>query len=235
MILAESLHRNGFSASPGETMGDPGAGATARGLADCEESTMAERTCDVDGCDRRVFSRAWCQKHYTRWLRHGDPTITHDTRDIPPLERIAPLIDAAVPGGCWLWTGTVNAEGYASRHLGPGSSLVHRWLYEQLLGPIEDNLPLDHLCHTRDVSCTANRDCPHRRCVNPDHLEPVTHAENSRRGRSPANLVVQTNRCKRGHDYAVHGYVRRDGRGRQCLACQRITAQRRRERLRGAA
>lgn len=32
--------------------------------------------CEIEGCNLPVFSRQWCQKHYARWLRHGDPTTT---------------------------------------------------------------------------------------------------------------------------------------------------------------
>ena len=34
---------------------------------------MPDRTCSVDGCDRPTRKREWCNKHYQRWLRHGDP------------------------------------------------------------------------------------------------------------------------------------------------------------------
>jgi hypothetical protein len=46
---------------------------------------------------------------------------------------------------------------------------AHRWMYEQKIGPIPKGLVIDHLCRNT-------------RCVNPDHLEPVTRGENTRRG-----------------------------------------------------
>lgn len=48
--------------------------------------------------------------------------------------------------------------------------------------PIPDDLQIDHLCHTDDPGCLGGNDCPHRRCVNPAHLEPVTPQGNSLRG-----------------------------------------------------
>ena len=33
-------------------------------------------TCSIAGCDRAAKTRGWCRKHYNRWVRHGDPTIT---------------------------------------------------------------------------------------------------------------------------------------------------------------
>lgn len=74
--------------------------------------------------------------------------------------------------GCWVWQrSTSRGYGYVTR--GGRCVPAHRWYYEHLVGPIPEGLELDHLC----------RNPP---CVNPDHLEPVTHAENMRRGIVPA-------------------------------------------------
>lgn len=68
----------------------------------------------------------------------------------------------------WLWPGSVTADGYPTIKVGQEVKLVYRVLYEALVGPIPDGHELDHLCNVR-------------RCVRPEHLEPVTHAENCRR------------------------------------------------------
>jgi hypothetical protein len=36
---------------------------------------MAQRTCAVEDCDTAARARGWCEKHYNRWLAHGDPTV----------------------------------------------------------------------------------------------------------------------------------------------------------------
>lgn len=72
---------------------------------------------------------------------------------------------------CWLWQGHRNHKGYGyisvnRRHVG-----AHRVAYEMARGvPVPAGLEIDHLCHVRH-------------CVNPDHLEAVTHMENLRRVR----------------------------------------------------
>jgi hypothetical protein len=103
---------------------------------------------------------------------------------------------------CWLWTASRVGGGYGRFHPTNGVSVyAHRWAYEQLVGPIPEGLQLDHLCRVRQ-------------CVNPSHLEPVTQAENIRRG---ALYVVE---CPKGHAYDEANTYRRPGGQRSCRACR---------------
>lgn len=34
---------------------------------------MSDRTCSIEGCERRHYSHDWCKLHYERWKRTGDP------------------------------------------------------------------------------------------------------------------------------------------------------------------
>lgn len=72
--------------------------------------------------------------------------------------------------GCWVWNGAKSPLGYGRVSRDGRWQEAHRVVYEDLRGPIPKGLSLDHLC--RNPSC-----------VNPDHLEPVTHRENLRRGK----------------------------------------------------
>jgi len=72
--------------------------------------------------------------------------------------------------GCWLWVRVVGKQGYGRLTVDGRRTAAHRASYEAFVGPIPPALVIDHLCAT---AC----------CVNPDHLEAVTNAENIRRGR----------------------------------------------------
>lgn len=34
-----------------------------------------KKICKIKGCKNPHMARGWCNKHYARWLKHGDPTI----------------------------------------------------------------------------------------------------------------------------------------------------------------
>lgn len=82
-------------------------------------------------------------------------------------------------GGCWHWSGSRDSDGYAMHTFEDGRVRMSRWVVGRT-GSIPLGSEVDHRCHTLDVRCTGGY-CLHRRCVNPGHLEIVSHAENGRR------------------------------------------------------
>ena len=126
--------------------------------------------CTVEGCDQPHAALGMCEKHWRRARKHGDPLVEYGVGRRPrPVEaRFWEKVDVD-PLGCWLWTASVNEDGYG-QFMADRSVLAHRFAFELLRGPIPRNLELDHLCRVRP-------------CVNPDHLEPVTHEENVRRSK----------------------------------------------------
>jgi hypothetical protein len=120
-------------------------------------------------------------------------------------------------GPCWLWTAALNNRGYGTfRARGRPGNYAHRFAYELLRGPIPDGLELDHLCRTP-------------RCVNPEHLEPVTHRVNSLRSDSLMAKYAQVTHCVHGHLFDEANTHRPARGGRHCLTC---AARRQRSRLR---
>ena len=157
-----------------------------------------------------LWRKGECTKHYQRLTKTGRTDV------MGWRERFWRRVDKSNPSGCWYWTGTIDrTTGYGKVTIKePGfSAVVHRVSYQLLVGPIPDELFLDHLCHTYDKTCHEGIDCPHRRCVNPSHLEPVTNAENSRR------VGGRKTHCPQGHPYSGEN-LRLDKHGRpRCHAC----------------
>ena len=110
--------------------------------------------------------------------------------------------------GCWDWVGALSPLGYGSATGSDGKTRkAHRVIYERVKGAIPAGLELDHLC--RNPSC-----------VNPDHLEPVSHRENCRRGNQGLYLKSKSH-CHKGHaltpDNLLPGALRRGSRS--CRKC----------------
>lgn len=116
-------------------------------------------------------------------------------------ERIRRLV--VVGEGCWTSTSWHNSAGYAYTHWEGRDHPLHRVLFEILIGPVP-GLDLDHLCRNT-------------RCVNPGHLEPVTHRENIRRGKAATKTS-----CKYGHDWnEPRNVLIRTNGTRICAECNR--------------
>lgn len=139
---------------------------------------MTDKTCTIDNCHKPVKSKGWCSMHLGRWMRHGDPhTKLNKHPETLPRGRTVQhrLMDRmTVCCGCWLWIGAKDRNGYGLF----GGTTASRAAYEAFVGPVPDDLDVDHLCRQRD-------------CINPAHLQLITHAENlRRRSLSPAEHLA---------------------------------------------
>ncbi len=119
---------------------------------------------------------------------------------LPPRLRSKVQIDL---DGCWIWTASLRG-GYGQVRAGASVRQAHRVIYEILVGEVPEGLDLDHLC--RD-----------RRCVNPEHLEPVDRRTNLMRGHTIAAENARKTTCPKGH----HLVPNARGTQRHCLICRR--------------
>lgn len=114
---------------------------------------------------------------------------------------------ASGPNGCIVWTaGMIRGYGLVWFD---GNRYAHRVAYVAATGAdIPKGLTIDHLCRNPA-------------CVNPDHLEPVSHRENVLRGVSPAAAHHQKTHCPRGHELSDDNLVPSSAKKgkRDCLEC----------------
>ncbi len=105
---------------------------------------------------------------------------------------------------CWLWTGSIQNNGYGKVTVNYKTRLIHRYAYEELKGSIPEGYEIDHLCRNK-------------LCINPEHLEAVPGKVNRKRqGEAKTH-------CVEGHElFGDNLYVTPDGR-RNCKACRRIS------------
>lgn len=132
-------------------------------------------------------------------------------------DRFWAKVDKRGPDECWRWIGSHGEQGYGQLRVGEGVGRLvkaHRLSYALNVGRIPEGREIDHLCRVTS-------------CVNPGHLEPVTHQENIRRAWAahPA--------CHRGHAWTpantYEGIRKSTGRPRRrCRQCELAKQQRRR-------
>jgi hypothetical protein len=147
---------------------------------------------------------------------------------LPPSEGFWSRVERGAPDDCWPWTrGLVGGYGQLSVG-GHKQAYAHRVAWELTNGSIPAGLTIDHTCHNRSA-CAGGKTCPHRRCCNPRHLDPVPQRINQ--ARSP-NHGSRLTHCRRGgHPLSGDNLYTTPAGLRQCKTCRRET-QRRHDRKR---
>jgi hypothetical protein len=127
--------------------------------------------------------------------------------DLP--QRFKDKIEVVTESGCWIWTGACQSASYAVAYYKGNARRVHRIIYGLLVGPIPQGLEIDHLCKVR---------C----CVNPYHLEPVTHLENLRRGETIGVKNRRKTHCSKNHAFVPDNIYTDPKNRRRCRMCNRL-------------
>lgn len=124
------------------------------------------------------------------------------------------LFDRSIPvpvTGCWLWEGPIHPDGYGLVYSDGRTEGVHRVAVRKAGREIPIGMQVDHLCRVR---------C----CINPTHLEVVSHAENIRRGETglaSGKTKRALTHCKSGHPFIPGNYSLTPAGHRRCLICHR--------------
>lgn len=157
---------------------------------------MSSKICTISDCGRPHYGHGWCNTHYMRWRRNGDPNIARARAWDPEASFLA---HTQRRGDCLIWTGYKSSGGYGRLSMGKKKVVqAHRYAWERTHGPIPEGVVIDHLCHTP-------------LCVEVSHLRTATPAENGQH-RSGAQRNSGTgirNVYRRGNRFLVQ--IKRGG------------------------
>lgn len=107
---------------------------------------------------------------------------------------------------CWLWTASTDKNGYTRFFFLAQCRAAHIVSYWLFVGATPKGLELDHLCRRRH-------------CVNPTHLDAVTHYVNVvERGIGLSAINAKKTHCKRGHEFTPENTIPYRG-NRLCRTC----------------
>jgi hypothetical protein len=103
--------------------------------------------------------------------------------------------------GCWSWLLAKDRDGYGAANWKRKRIPAHR---------------LSYLAHREDLPPELDHTCRQRSCVNPDHLEAVSHAENMRRAKLTGR--ARQTHCASGHEFTSDNTITSKN-ARRCRTC----------------
>lgn len=124
---------------------------------------MSKRECSYEGCEKPYRAKGYCQGHEVL-VRRGEPLRPLRARRVEKLPRSASLEEriwanvVKTPSGCWEWQGYTGTWGSGLLYIGYQTYIVHRVIWEQVYGPLEEGQLLRATCGSSS-------------CVRPSHRQ----------------------------------------------------------------
>jgi hypothetical protein len=95
---------------------------------------MTESTCTIEECTEPAYRRSWCQMHYSRFRRHGDPlTLVRVENGLPRKHFDEHLM--TMTAECKIWPYQLDADGYGILKINGWPYRVYRLACERWHGP----------------------------------------------------------------------------------------------------
>lgn len=146
-----------------------------------------QRTCQILECGRKHFGQGYCNRHWKKWKKYGDPLIGATRRDYAFHDTIESAFNAYISkpkneDECWEWQGYIDpVSGYGQFTYQRKHYSAHRVSY--------------YLTHGKWAYPMTLHSCDNRLCWNPHHLRAGTNAQNM-------EDKVSRNRQLKGEDIA---------------------------------
>lgn len=112
-------------------------------------------------------------------------------------------IDGKYPTECWLWTACVSKKGYGRFRYNKKTFNAHQFIYDAIYQNERSYYDTHHRCYTKN-------------CVNPTHLEKLTHAKHA----SIENKNIT--HCRNGHLWIPENICIMKSGKQECRTCRRL-------------
>jgi hypothetical protein len=141
---------------------------------------MANPTmCSINGCGKRVEARGWCNAHYRKWRRNGDPESGR-TPEGDLIKFFNEFVLHHQGDDCLIWPYGRSKSGYGIMTLNGKQGSVHRFVCTAINGPPPfEKAEAAHSCGKG-----------HLGCVSPHHLRWATRVENQ------ADMIIHGTVCR---------------------------------------
>jgi hypothetical protein len=153
----------------------------------------ANSICSVPECGNIIKAKGWCNRHYLRWRRHGDP-VAGSTSHGDPQFFLDEVIDAHNGDGCLLWPFARNSNGYAQIYRRGILQYVHRIVCERVNGAAPDGHEAAHSCGKGHEGCVSKRHILWKTHV--DNIGDALHHGTRSRGERHGRAVLSTSDVK---------------------------------------